>query len=106
MKQSIFNQFIPTNLLFGCGSIKKLATEQLPGKKALIVISSGTSMHKYGYLDQVIELLAKNGATAVVYDKILPNPIRSHVMEAAALCKQEQCAFVIGLGGGRSIDSA
>ncbi|MEG1334490.1 MULTISPECIES: iron-containing alcohol dehydrogenase [Bacteroides] len=106
MKQSIFNQFIPTNLLFGCGSIKKLATEQLPGKKALIVISSGTSMHKYGYLDQVIELLAKNGATAVVYDKILPNPIRSHVMEAAALCKQEQCDFVIGLGGGSSIDSA
>ncbi|MEG0889351.1 MAG: iron-containing alcohol dehydrogenase [Bacteroides sp.] len=106
MKQSIFNQFIPTNLLFGCGSIKKLATEQLPGKKALIVISSGTSMRKYGYLDQVIELLAKNGATAVVYDKILPNPIRSHVMEAAALCKQEQCDFVIGLGGGSSIDSA
>ncbi|MCP3896223.1 MAG: iron-containing alcohol dehydrogenase [Bacteroides sp.] len=106
MKQSIFNQFIPTNLLFGCGSIKKLATEQLPGKKALIVISSGTSMRKYGYLDQVIELLAKNGATAVVYDKILPNPIRYHVMEAAALCKQEQCDFVIGLGGGSSIDSA
>lgn len=106
MKQSIFNQFIPTNLVFGCGSIKKLATEQLPGKKALIVISSGTSMRKYGYLNQVIELLAKNGATAVVYDKILPNPIRSHVMEAAALCKQEQCDFVIGLGGGSSIDSA
>jgi len=106
MKQSIFNQFIPTNLLFGCGSIKKLATEQLPGKMALIVISSGTSMRKYGYLDQVIELLAKNGATAVVYDKILPNPIHYHVMEAAALCKQEQCDFVIGLGGGSSIDSA
>ncbi len=106
MKQSIFNQFIPTNLVFGCGSIKKLATELLPGKKALIVISSGTSMRKYGYLNQVIELLAKNGTTAVVYDKILPNPIRSHVMEAAALCKEEQCDFVIGLGGGSSIDSA
>lgn len=106
METSIFSQFIPTNLIFGCGSLKRLATEQLPGKKALIVISSGTSMRKFGYLDSVIELLAKNGATAVVYDKILPNPIRAHVMEAAALCKAEQCDFVIGLGGGSSIDSA
>lgn len=106
MKQSIFNQFIPTNLIFGCGSIQKLATSQLPGKKALIVISSGTAMRKYGYLNRVIELLAENGATAVVYDKILPNPIRTHVMEAAALCRDQQCDFVIGLGGGSSIDSA
>ncbi|MEG1565019.1 MAG: iron-containing alcohol dehydrogenase [Bacteroides sp.] len=106
MKQSIFNQFIPTNLIFGCGSIQMLATTQLPGKKALLVISSGTSMRKFGYLDTVITLLAKNGATAIVYDKILPNPIRAHVMEAAALCKAEACDFVIGLGGGSSIDSA
>ena len=106
MKQFIFNQFIPTNLIFGCGSIKKLATSRLPGKKALIVISSGTSMRKYGYLDTIIELLTQNGVTTVVYDKILPNPIRTHVMEAAALCKQEQCDFIVGLGGGSSIDSA
>ncbi len=104
--KAIFNQFIPTNLLFGRGSIEKLGTEKLPGCKALIVISSGTSMRRFGYLDKVIGLLAQNGAQAVVYDKILPNPIRAHVMEAAALCKQEGCDFVIGLGGGSSIDSA
>ncbi|KAA6310284.1 Long-chain-alcohol dehydrogenase 2, partial [termite gut metagenome] len=79
MQQTLFNQFIPTNLIFGCGSINRLATEQLPGKKALIVVSSGTSMRKYGYLDKVVSLLKKNGATAVVFDKILPNPIKSHV---------------------------
>ncbi len=104
--KTVFNQFIPTNLVFGQGSIEKLATEKLPGKKALVVISSGTSMRKFGYLDKVIGLLAKNGAQSVVYDKVLPNPIRSHVMEAAALCKQEGCDFVVGLGGGSSIDSA
>lgn len=103
---TVFSQFIPTNLIFGCGSIHKLATAPLPGKKAFIVISSGTSMRKYGYLDTVIELLAKNGATAVVFDKILPNPIRAHVMEAAEICRAEQCDFIIGLGGGSSIDSA
>lgn len=102
----IFSLHIPTRLFFGCGEIKKLATEKLPGKKALIVISSGTSMKKYGYLDKVTELLKENDTEAVIFDKILPNPIKSHVMEAAARCRAEKCDFVIGLGGGSSIDSA
>lgn len=102
----VFSLHIPTRLLFGCGEIKNLATEKLPGKKALIVISAGTSMKKYGYLDKVIELLKDNDTEAVVFDKILPNPIKGHVMEAAALCRAEQCDFVIGLGGGSNIDSA
>lgn len=44
----VFSLYIPTKLVFGCGEIKKLSSEKLPGKKALVVISSGTSMRKYG----------------------------------------------------------
>jgi alcohol dehydrogenase len=101
-----FSFFIPTKLFFGAGSLNKLAEVELPGKKALIVISSGTSMRKYGYLDRVISLLNKNGADCVVFDKIKANPVKSHVMEGAALAKSEGCDFVVGLGGGSSIDSA
>lgn len=102
----IFSVHIPTKILFGCGELKKLATEKLPGKKALIVISGGTAMKKYGYLDKVIGLLKENNVTLIVFDKILPNPIKSHVMEAATVCRENQCDFVVGLGGGSSIDSA
>lgn len=101
-----FAYYMPARLFFGKGAIERLGTERLPGKKALIVISAGTSMRKYGYLDRVTEQLEKNGASYVLFDKILPNPIKSHVMEGAALCKAEGCDFVIGLGGGSSIDSA
>ena len=97
-----FNLFVPTKILFGAGSLNRLADIELPGKKALIVISSGTSMKKYGYLDRVISLLHKNGADCVVFDKIKANPIKSHVMEGAALAKREGCDFVVGLGGGSS----
>lgn len=102
----VFSLYIPTRIVFGCGEIKRLATEKLPGKKALIVISSGTSMKKYGYLDKVIELLKENETESVVFNKIRPNPTKKHVMEAAALCKDEKCDFIVGLGGGSSIDSA
>ena len=103
---SIFSMHIPTRILFGCGEIKKLATEKMPGKKALIVISAGTSMRKYGYLGNVERYLKENGVESVVFDKILPNPIKQHVMEAAQLCRDEKCDMVVGLGGGSSIDSA
>ena len=86
---SVFNLNIPTNLFFGCGEIERLSTEELPGKTALIVISAGTSMKKYGYLSKVQGLLKMNNVDNVVYDKILQNPIKSHVMEAAALCREE-----------------
>lgn len=101
-----FNYHIPTRLLFGPGKLAELATEKLPGKKALIVITGGKSMKANGYLERVVELLKKNDVQSVVFDKILPNPIRLHVMEGAAMARREGCDFVIGLGGGSSIDSA
>ena len=101
-----FDYHIPTKVLFGAGKLNQLKKERLPGKKALIVISGGTSMKKNGYLDRVVGLLEENGVDSVVFDKILPNPIRKHVMEGAALAKSENCDFILGLGGGSSIDSA
>ena len=97
---------IPTRLIFGAGELNKLSTLPLPGKKALIVISSGTSMKRYGYLDRLQAQLAKAGIDSVTFDKILPNPIVAHVNEGAERCVAEQCDFVIGMGGGSSIDSA
>lgn len=101
-----FSYYMPSRIFFGPGELNRLATERLPGKKALLVVSAGRSMKDYGYLDRVRELLQKNGVPSVVFDRILPNPLKSHVMEGAALARAEGCDFVVGLGGGSSIDSA
>lgn len=101
-----FNFYMPTRLLFGKGALDKLHTQKLPGSKALIVISAGQSIKKNGYLARLEEQLSKAGVTHVLYDKILPNPLKENVMEGAAIAKEHQCDFVIGLGGGSSIDSA
>ena len=101
-----FDYYMPTRILFGPGKLNQLAQAKLPGKKALIVISSGNSMRKFGYLSRLEEILTARGIAFAVFDKILPNPIKSHVMEGAELCREEGCDFVIGLGGGSSIDSA
>lgn len=101
-----FKQFIPTKLIFGWDCLDLLATEKLPGKKAMLVISAGKSMIKFGYLRRVRALLAANGVEVVLFTRTKINPIVDDVMYAANICRQEKCDFVVGLGGGNSIDSA
>lgn len=101
-----FNFYMPTRILFGKGTLNQLHKQELPGKKALIVTSSGQSVKKYGYLARLEGELDKAGVEHVLFDKILPNPIVEHVMEGATVAKDHGCDFVIGLGGGSSIDSA
>lgn len=101
-----FNYFVPTRILFGQGQIKNLHKQQLPGKKALIVISSGTSTRKYGYLDTVTNELRLAGADFTVFDKIQPNPTKNNIMDGAACARENGCDFVIGLGGGSCLDAS
>lgn len=101
-----FTYSIPTKILFGPGSFNDLATTPLPGKKAFVVITAGKSMRANGYLDRLIDMLDKQGIGHALFDKILPNPVLRHVHEGAALAREQGCDFVIGLGGGSSIDSA
>ncbi|MBN2313901.1 MAG: iron-containing alcohol dehydrogenase [Sedimentisphaerales bacterium] len=102
-----FSYYMPTRILFGCGKLNELGTTPyLPGKKALVVIGASGAMKKLGYLDRVIKLLKDNGAESVVYDKIQPNPVCEHVEEGAAVAKENGCDFVLGLGGGSTLDSS
>jgi alcohol dehydrogenase len=101
-----FQFFMPTRILFGKGALNDLHKQDLPGKKALIVISAGKSMKANGYLERVEKELEMSGVSYVLYDKILPNPVLRNVMEGASAAKANGCDFVIGLGGGSSMDSA
>lgn len=101
-----FNYYMPVRILFGKGKLNELNSQRLPGKKALIVISAGSSMKRLGILQRLAEQLDKAHVAHVLFDKILPNPIKQHVTEGAAIAREAGCDFVIGLGGGSSIDSA
>lgn len=101
-----FRYYMPTRILFGNGMLNELHKQELPGKKALIVTTNGTSVKKFGYLSRLEEQLDRAGVEHLLFDKILPNPIKDHVMEGGALAKQNSVDFVIGLGGGSAIDAA
>lgn len=101
-----FNFFMPTKVLFGAGRLNDLHREKLPGKKALIATTNGTSVKKFGYLERVEKELATAGVTTVLFDEVRPNPTHKNVMDGAALMKKEGCDFIVALGGGSVMDCA
>ncbi len=101
-----FNMYIPTRILFGAGELNNLHTQKMPGKKAMIVISSGKSARANGYLARTEEQLKLAGVETAVFDKVEANPLRSTVMAGGAFAKENGCDFIVALGGGSCIDAA
>lgn len=101
-----FNMYVPTKILFGAGTLNELGKQQLPGKKAVIIISNGKSTRANGYLSRTEEQLAQAGVATSVFDKIQPNPLKETVMEGAPFVKAQDADFIVALGGGSVIDSA
>lgn len=100
------NTYTPTRVIFGAGVLEQLASVRLPGKKALICVTEDGLMEKLGLLDRVVKLLDQNRTAYEIYDKVMPNPTKRRVEEAAALAREAGCDFCLGLGGGSSIDTA
>ena len=89
-----FSFYMPTRLFFGAGSVKRLAKARLPQGTGLI-ITSGTSTTKLGYVAKVADTLAEAGHPTMVYNKVQPNPTIEGVRECAALCREQNIAFVV-----------
>ncbi len=101
-----FSFFDPTRVLFGCGALGKLHEQALPGKKALICTSNGTSTIKNGSLAKVKSELEQAGCAYEVYNNIAANPLKSAVEEGAKFARESGCDFVIALGGGSVMDAS
>ena len=101
-----FNYFAPTRVLFGPGKLAELGDQRLPGTRALLVTTGGTSVKANGYLARVEKELARAGADYVLFDRIEPNPLRATVNEGGWLARRQGCDFVLALGGGSVMDGS
>ncbi|WP_318467653.1 L-threonine dehydrogenase [Photobacterium leiognathi] len=98
--------YIPTVNFMGAGCLTQAADaiKSHGFKKALIVTDK--VLNQIGVVTQVAVLLTERDIDSVVYDGTQPNPTIKNVDEGLALLKENQCDFVISLGGGSPHDSA
>ena len=101
-----FSYFLPVNIVFGSGKVKKAGELTKPyGKKALIV-TGRSSAKKSGLYDKVANSLSKAGIDHVLFDKVAQNPLTTTAMEGAEFAKTNGCDVVVAIGGGSIMDCA
>lgn len=101
-----YTMYVPTKVLFGTGMLKELHKQMMPGKKALLVISNGKSVRTNGALEITEKELEAAGKEWKIFDEIEANPTKSTIMKGAVFARENQCDFIVALGGGSVIDAA
>ena len=97
----------PTKFVFGRDTqhqVGKLVLEA-GGTRALIVYGGG-SVVRSGLLDQVKASLEAAGVPYCELGGVKPNPRSDLVYEGIRLCRENNCDFVLPVGGGSAIDTA
>lgn len=100
---TVMNFSIPRTIIYGEGSLSKLA--DLKGKKAALV-TGGSSMKRFGFLDQAIEILKKGGIELIVIDGVEPNPSVETVWRGARAMQEFGPDWIVAIGGGSALDAA
>lgn len=98
-----FTFYNPTRIHFGEGQIAKLSRE-IPAGSRVLVTHGGGSIFQNGVWQQVEQALA--GYSLVRFAGIEPNPQFDTLVRAVELARQEQCDFILAVGGGSVIDGS
>ncbi len=101
-----FTYVAPTKLVFGPGELDKTGREAGKIGRRPLIVTGRTSSQESGVLDRVIRYLKAEGINPVTFNRVEPNPRTSTVDAAAEVVRENDCDFIIGLGGGSPMDAA
>ena len=94
---------IPPEIQFSEDSLAYLSS--LQGKKAVLV-TGGSSMKRFGFLDKAQDLLKEAGIESIVIDGVEPNPSVETVIDGKEKMLDFKPDWVIAIGGGSALDAA
>ncbi len=102
-----FEFYLPVEIIFGVGSVDKVGEVGRRFGYRVLIVTGKKSSKENGSLQRVVESLRRNGAEEVfLFDEIEPNPTDKSVNKASELVVREKIDYIVGLGGGSSLDSA
>ncbi|ROQ23408.1 iron-dependent methanol dehydrogenase [Gallaecimonas pentaromativorans] len=101
-----FGFFIPCVTLMGLGSAAEVGPKarELGARRALIVTDAG--LHKMGVSDQIATFLKAADVDAVIFPGAEPNPTDTNVHDGVKVYQDNDCDFIVSLGGGSAHDCA
>lgn len=75
-------------------------------KKVMVVHGDGTFLKESGILDNVFADLTAAGLEYVDFGGVRPEPLLSHCAKGIEIFRREGCNYLLGIGGGSTIDAA
>ncbi|KUI97986.1 iron-containing alcohol dehydrogenase [Vibrio sp. MEBiC08052] len=100
---SVMRFSVPRDIIYGEGALAELAT--LKGQKAAIV-TGGSSMKKFGFLEQCQDYLSQAGIQSIIIDGVEPNPSVKTVWRGAEAMINFEPDWIVAIGGGSALDAA
>lgn len=101
-----FDFNIPVKVLFGAGKLNELGDHVKTLGSRCLIVTTGNFFVESGLVGRIQGILEQSDIQSFAYTNVSPNPLSEEVDNAAAVAKKENCDFIIGLGGGSSIDAA
>lgn len=101
-----FDHHPRTRLVFGADAVEQVGElcREYDAGKVLVVTDQG--IVKAGHADRVAQALDKAGIGYSVFDQVRENPTTKDVADCLSVAKAERIDFIVGLGGGSSMDTA
>ncbi len=101
-----YNFYMPNLSIMGEGALLSCGNEikNLGFKKALIVTDK--VLVEIGIVKSVTDILDSVDVSWVIFDETKPNPTEKNVEDGEKVLKEEECDFVISVGGGSPHDCA
>lgn len=95
-----------TGVIFGPGCLDEIGAvaKNEGGSRVLVVTDPG--IVRAGHVARAVASLRAAGLTVVVFDGVAENPTTRHVDAGVAIAKRDGIDFLVGLGGGSSMDCA
>ncbi|MDW6094145.1 iron-containing alcohol dehydrogenase [Vibrio rhizosphaerae] len=100
---SVMRFSVPRDIIYGEGALAELAN--LKGQKAAIV-TGGSSMKKFGFLEQCQNYLSQAGIQSIIIDGVEPNPSVKTVWRGAEAMINFEPDWIVAIGGGSALDAA
>lgn len=95
---------LPRDLYWGENAIEELKC--LKGRSKAIIVTGGSSMQKYGFLDKLERILKEAGLETKRFEGVEPDPSIETVMAGAKAMQEYQPDVIVSIGGGSPIDAA
>ncbi|MDR3595368.1 MAG: iron-containing alcohol dehydrogenase [Clostridium sp.] len=101
MSYSMFK--VPNTIVSEQGAMEYLS--EIQGKKEIIV-TGGSSMKKFGFIEKAEKYLNKSGIEVKVIDYVEPNPTVDTIIKGSKDMLEFKPDWIIAVGGGSSLDAA